>query len=162
GALCPPPGLQRREAGGGHRLPAGHELHARRLQHHRLAAGERGGPALPFDASRRGRAPALRAFRGGGAGAAGGGGGGGRGGGGAGRGIGRAIALALAAEGADLALVARTEADLEAVAAEVRGLGRRALVATCDMTEEPPVAQLAERVLAEYGRVDVLVNNAGW
>lgn len=85
---------------------------------------------------------------------------------GAGRGIGRAIALALAEEGAGapwaLALAARTEAELEAVAAEARALGRRALVVPCDVREETQVARLADRVLAEYGHVDVLVNNAGW
>src|SRR5262245_20669953 len=81
---------------------------------------------------------------------------------GAGRGIGRAIALAFAREGADLALAPRTVPELEAVAAAVRVLGRRALVAETDVRQEAPVARLAEAVQREYGRVDVLVNNAGW
>lgn len=81
---------------------------------------------------------------------------------GAGRGIGRAIALACAREGADLALAARSRDELEAVAAEVRALGRRALVRTTDVRREAEMQALAERTLSEFGRVDLLVNNAGW
>jgi NAD(P)-dependent dehydrogenase (short-subunit alcohol dehydrogenase family) len=81
---------------------------------------------------------------------------------GAGRGIGQAIALAFAREGADLALAARTRSELERVADEARALGRRALVAPTDMTDEAAVGRLAEAALGAYGRVDVLVNNAGW
>jgi 7-alpha-hydroxysteroid dehydrogenase len=80
---------------------------------------------------------------------------------GAGKGIGRGIALAFAEAGADLALAARTRADLEATAAEVRARGRRALVAPCDVMQTPALEALVAAVLAEYGRLDVLVNNAG-
>ena len=80
---------------------------------------------------------------------------------GASRGIGRATALALAGAGADVVLVARSGAELEAAAREVRALGRRALVAVADVTSEGEVAAVAQRALAEFGRVDVLVNNAG-
>src|SRR5262245_4289555 len=81
---------------------------------------------------------------------------------GAGRGIGRAIALAFAREGADLVLAARTVPELESVAGEVRAIGRRALVLRADVTLEEDVEQLARAAHAEFERVDVLVNNAGW
>jgi 7-alpha-hydroxysteroid dehydrogenase len=80
---------------------------------------------------------------------------------GASKGIGRGIALGFADAGADLVLASRTAADLEAVAAEVRGRGRRALVVPCDVNERSQLEQLAERAWGELGRIDVLVNNAG-
>ncbi len=80
---------------------------------------------------------------------------------GASKGIGRGIALAFAEAGADLVLAARTAGDLERVAAEVRGLGRRALAVPCDVNERAQLEQLAERAWRELGRIDVLVNNAG-
>lgn len=82
---------------------------------------------------------------------------------GAGRGIGRAIALALAKEGAKLALVSRTQAQLDAVCEEVRSAGAGgALVAACDLAESEQVDQLVKAVLTETGgRMDILVNNAG-
>lgn len=80
---------------------------------------------------------------------------------GAGRGLGRALALSLAAAGADLALAGRTGSQLEAVAKEVAGLGRRAHVAVTDVTDEAAVAKLVESTAAELGRLDILVNNAG-
>ncbi|MEB2343797.1 MAG: glucose 1-dehydrogenase [Deltaproteobacteria bacterium] len=80
---------------------------------------------------------------------------------GASKGIGRGIALAFAEAGADLVLAARTAGDLERVAAEVRGLGRRALAVPCDVNERAQLEQLAERTWRELGRIDVLVNNAG-
>ena len=55
---------------------------------------------------------------------------------GAGKGIGRACALALAGAGADVALAARTLSDLELVAAEIRAMGRRAIVVACDVGDE--------------------------
>jgi len=80
---------------------------------------------------------------------------------GASRGIGRSIALALAAAGADVALNARGQAELDQLAAEVRALGRRAAAIPCDVTSADEVAQMAETALASLGGVDILVNNAG-
>jgi len=80
---------------------------------------------------------------------------------GAGRGIGAAIARSLAEAGCDLALAARTEAELASVAAEVRAAGRRALVVPTDLTRPDETRALAERALRELGPIDVLVNNAG-
>ena len=80
---------------------------------------------------------------------------------GAGRGIGRAIALAFAAAGADVALAARTRADLDSLASEVTTLGRRALVLAGDVGVPAELESLVPRCLADLGRLDVLVNNAG-
>ena len=80
---------------------------------------------------------------------------------GSGRGIGRAIAIAYAAEGAELVLAARSAAELEAVAAEIRGLGGNAVVVPADVTRREAVDDLAGAVRGELGRLDVLVNNAG-
>jgi len=80
---------------------------------------------------------------------------------GAGRGIGRAIALRFAAEGADVVCVSRTAQNSEKVAGEVRALGRKSWALTVDVADSAAVGAAAERILAEAGRVDVLVNNAG-
>ncbi len=80
---------------------------------------------------------------------------------GGGRGIGRATALALAEAGADVAVAARTAAELAAVAEEVRALGRRALPVVADVSQEDQVESLVRQVLAEFRRIDILVNNAG-
>jgi len=80
---------------------------------------------------------------------------------GAGRGIGRAIARAYAAEGAAVALVARSRADLAGVAAEVREAGGRALAVPTDVTQDAAVEALVEDVTGELGRLDILVTSAG-
>ena len=80
---------------------------------------------------------------------------------GAGRGIGRATAVAFAAEGAAVALVARSRADLAGVAAEIRELGGRALAMPTDVTQDAAVESLIERVVGELGRLDLLVTSAG-
>ena len=80
---------------------------------------------------------------------------------GSGRGIGRAIAIAYAAEGADLVLAARSATELEAVAAEIHGLGRNAVAVPADLIRREAVDDLACAVRTEYGRLDILVNNAG-
>src|SRR5262249_6793236 len=80
---------------------------------------------------------------------------------GAGKGIGRGIALAFADAGAHVVCAARTRADLEATAVEIEKRGRRALVAPCDGRRTEELEQLVASALAEFGRLDVLVNNAG-
>jgi 7-alpha-hydroxysteroid dehydrogenase len=80
---------------------------------------------------------------------------------GAGRGIGRATALALAEQGADVALVARTEAQLDEVAAEIRSFGRRAVVLPADVSDTSIIEAVVADTVAELGRLDIVVNNAG-
>ena len=79
---------------------------------------------------------------------------------GVGPGLGRSIALRSAAQGADVVLAARSADKLEAVAAEVRSLGRRALVCPTDITDEAASAALRDAAMTEFGHVDALVNNA--
>jgi 7-alpha-hydroxysteroid dehydrogenase len=80
---------------------------------------------------------------------------------GAGKGIGRGIALAFAEAGAHVVCAARTLADIEATAAAVRERGRRALPVVCDVTKSEQLAALVTATLAEFARLDLLVNNAG-
>ncbi len=86
---------------------------------------------------------------------------------GASQGIGRATALALAREGADVAINHYPDAEgvhrqnAEAVAEEVKGLGRRALVIGADVALEEPSAAMVEQAIQEFGWLDILVNNAG-
>ena len=80
---------------------------------------------------------------------------------GAGRGIGRAIAVAFAAEGAAVALAARSRADLAGVAGEIRERGGRALAVPTDVTQDGAVEALVEQTLTDLGRIDVLVTSAG-
>ena len=80
---------------------------------------------------------------------------------GAGKGIGAAIARAFAEAGADVAIGARTESDLAAVAKDVEGFGRRALCVPTDVLDYAQLQNLADKAMAEFGRIDILVNNAG-
>ena len=80
---------------------------------------------------------------------------------GAGRGIGEAISLALAAEGADVALAGRNEANLASVAERIEALGRRAIVVATDVTDRDAVEALIEQTVTRLGGLDILVNNAG-
>ena len=80
---------------------------------------------------------------------------------GAGRGIGRAIALKFATLGADVVCISRTVANSEAVAAEVRALGRKAWALAVDVSDSAAVTAAVATVLEQAGRVDILVNNAG-
>ena len=80
---------------------------------------------------------------------------------GAGRGIGAAIAKTFAAAGADVALGARTESDLEQVAAAVESLGRRAVWVATDVLHGEQLQRLADTAMKKLGRIDILVNNAG-
>ena len=80
---------------------------------------------------------------------------------GAGKGIGRACAVTLAKAGADVALFARTEADLQAVKAEIEALGRRAIAVQGDVNKEEDLDQLIVRTVEELGKINVLINNVG-
>lgn len=80
---------------------------------------------------------------------------------GAGRGAGRGIAAVLSEFGADVALVSRTEADLQKTAEVVRQAGRHALVLPCDVTDLEQVRRAVLGTVQELGGLDILVNNAG-
>jgi 3-oxoacyl-[acyl-carrier protein] reductase len=80
---------------------------------------------------------------------------------GASQGIGRACALALAEGGASVALAARNEDKLKQVAAEIESKGGQAAVFRLDVSNEDEVKAVAKAAIARFGRIDVLVNNAG-
>jgi NAD(P)-dependent dehydrogenase (short-subunit alcohol dehydrogenase family) len=80
---------------------------------------------------------------------------------GASRGLGKAMALALAEQGAAVALVARDKGALTEVAEAVRGIGGVAEVYAADLTDEASVAALERDVIARFGKVQILINNAG-
>lgn len=91
------------------------------------------------------------------------------------RGIGRAIALRLAADGADIVICGRNKSPdtfpaheqdmawqgVESLAEEIRGMGRKALSVLCDVTDKDQVESMIETIKSEFGRLDVIVNNAG-
>lgn len=80
---------------------------------------------------------------------------------GGGRGIGRAIALAFAGQGADVTIAARSRDELEAVAGEIRALGRKATVIPTDMLDVVAAQQLVATAAEAMGGLHILVNNAG-
>ncbi len=80
---------------------------------------------------------------------------------GAGKGIGKAIALALAKEGVNVILVARTQEEIDSVAAKVRSLRVKALAVTADVADINSVNAAVEKALSEFGAIDILINNAG-
>jgi 3-oxoacyl-[acyl-carrier protein] reductase len=80
---------------------------------------------------------------------------------GAGRGIGKAIALAFAKEGADLAVISRTLAEVEQTAREAEGFGVRVLPLKVDVSRAEEVDSMVEETLQKFGKIDILVNNAG-
>ncbi len=80
---------------------------------------------------------------------------------GGGAGIGRAIALAMAREGADVLIPDIQIKNAEAVAGEIRALGRRAQVVRTDVSKEAEVQGAIAQAIREFGRIDILVNNAG-
>lgn len=80
---------------------------------------------------------------------------------GAGRGIGRALAIGLAEAGADVALLARTESDLTETASHIKSLGRKALILPSDVASREDVHKSVEEVNQAWGKIDILINNAG-
>jgi len=80
---------------------------------------------------------------------------------GGGVGIGRAIALALAEEGTTVVITSRTLSNLEKVASEIKDKGARATAIQTDISDEEQVQRMVAQTLAEYGHIDILVNNSG-
>ena len=80
---------------------------------------------------------------------------------GASQGIGRACALKLAKSGASVALVARNQQKLEELAGEINSSGARAFVAAADLENEDQIKAAFKSVVAEFGKIEILVNNAG-
>lgn len=80
---------------------------------------------------------------------------------GAGRGLGKQMSLALAKAGAHIVAAARTREQIEGTAAEVRELGRRAIAVPIDVTDSKQCDGLIERCLGEFGRIDIMLSNAG-
>ena len=76
-------------------------------------------------------------------------------------GIGRGTAMALARAGADVVIGDIHQERMERTAAEVAELGQKGIAVRCDVTSDEDMEALAQRVLAEFGRVDVVMNNAG-
>ena len=80
---------------------------------------------------------------------------------GGGTGLGREMTLAMARAGADIAIASRRTGPIEEVADKVREMGRRAITVSTDVTDSAQVNRLIERSIEEFGKVDVLLNNAG-
>lgn len=80
---------------------------------------------------------------------------------GASRGIGNAVALAFAEFGADVAVTARTTADLEELAGKISATGRRGVPITCDVTKTEEIERCVAEAMEQLGGIDILVNNAG-
>jgi len=76
------------------------------------------------------------------------------------RGIGKSIAVGLAGFGADVAVTSRKLPDLEEVAAEIKGLGRKSMAIAAHVGRMDEIAALVPKVKDEFGRIDILVNNA--
>lgn len=80
---------------------------------------------------------------------------------GAGRGLGAAIAVAFAEVGADVVIAARTQSELESVAAQIRETGRRAHIVVADLAHPEETAKLAGQAIEAFGKLDIVVNNVG-
>jgi NAD(P)-dependent dehydrogenase (short-subunit alcohol dehydrogenase family) len=80
---------------------------------------------------------------------------------GAGRGLGRAMALDLATAGADIVAAARTQEQIDETAEMIRATGRHCIAVQVNITDSSSMQALVDATLAEFGRIDVLVNNAG-
>ena len=80
---------------------------------------------------------------------------------GAGRGLGAAMALAFAEAGADVLIAARTQSQLEEVAEQIKGTGRRAEIVVADLAHPDDTAKLAGKAVEAFGKLDIVVNNVG-
>jgi NAD(P)-dependent dehydrogenase (short-subunit alcohol dehydrogenase family) len=80
---------------------------------------------------------------------------------GAGRGLGKAFALGLAGAGAHVVVTSRTQKDVDQVASEIKTIGRRALAVRVDVSDSGSIQDLVAQALKEFGKVDILINNAG-
>lgn len=80
---------------------------------------------------------------------------------GGGRGIGRAVALRFATEGAAILLAARTQSQIDSVAAELKSGGHKAVAIRADVSQEPDCQAIVQEARRQFGRIDILVNNAG-
>jgi len=80
---------------------------------------------------------------------------------GAGRGIGRSIALGLAESGSDIVICSRTTSELEELSNEIKKIGKEAFVITCDVTKPESVDTVVKETIKKYGKIDILINNAG-
>src|SRR5207302_9872407 len=80
---------------------------------------------------------------------------------GAGRGLGRAMSIKFAQSGADIVAASRTKAQLDETAEEVKKTGRKCLIVPTDVTRSEQVNAMAEAAVKEFGRIDILINNAG-
>ncbi|MCP4568596.1 MAG: 3-oxoacyl-ACP reductase FabG [FCB group bacterium] len=78
------------------------------------------------------------------------------------RGLGKAMALGLADAGADVVVASRTQADLDKVAEEIKAKGRKALAIAMDATNFDSIKAMAAKVVEEFGKIDILINNAGF
>lgn len=81
---------------------------------------------------------------------------------GGGSGLGRSVALALAGEGASVVVAARTQSQLEETVKHVKGIGGKALAITADVTIKKQVDSTVQKVMNEFGKVDILVNCQGY
>ena len=79
---------------------------------------------------------------------------------GAGKNLGRAIALSLAEAGADVVVTSRTRSEIESTEEQIRERGQKALAITMDVTDFQQVETAVEKIVSEFGRIDILVNNA--
>src|SRR5438132_10403808 len=80
---------------------------------------------------------------------------------GAGRGLGRQMALALADAGADIVCAARTKEQIERTAADIEALGRGAAVQPTDVRDSRQCDAMIQRAVDQFGRIDVMLSNAG-
>ncbi|MBS4192369.1 3-oxoacyl-ACP reductase FabG [Bacillus sp. FJAT-49705] len=77
------------------------------------------------------------------------------------KGLGSGMAYALAEQGADIVIVSRNQAEGELVAAKIRGMGRKSMALSVDVQDISSISQMVKTVTKEFGRIDILINNAG-